>query len=64
MKERTLCFPTLLLLKFIIYTYLNFSKDILNLMFALNFGTIYLFQFLVLVEGMGSVNRRKVKMKA
>jgi len=63
-KERNLCFPTLLLLKCIIYTYLNFSKYNLNLVFALNFGTMYLFQFLVLVEGMGSANRSKVKMKA
>ncbi len=37
-----------------ISTYLNNPKINLNFMFALNFDTIYLFEFLILVEGMKS----------
>ncbi len=40
----------LFLSKFLIFTYLTHRKFTLNLMFALSFGIIYLFEFLVLVQ--------------
>jgi hypothetical protein len=35
---------------FLIFTSLSHPKQDLNFMFALNFGVIYIFEFLVLVE--------------
>ncbi len=37
-----------------LFKYINHPKLNLNLMFPLNFGTIYLFEYLILVEVMRS----------
>lgn len=47
-------FPTLLLLKTVISTYLIHPRLNLASLFSLNFGIIYLFEFFILVEPMKS----------
>jgi hypothetical protein len=58
--ENFLKFSILLLSKILISTYLNQLKLNLNMMFALNFGIIYIFELLVLVESMKNDERSKV----
>jgi hypothetical protein len=60
--EGVLVYCTLLLSKLLIFTYLNHPKLSLNFVFALSFGTIYLFEFLVLVESMKNNEKGKVIM--
>ncbi len=60
--EETFKFSTLLLSKILISTYLNQSKLNLNLMFGLNFGIIYLFEFFILVESLKNDERNKMIM--
>jgi len=50
----------LLLSKFLIFIDLTHFRFNLNFMFALSFGSIHLFEILVLVEGVKSDERTKV----
>jgi len=51
---------TLLFSKLLISTYLHHLKLSLNFMFALSFGTIYFFEFSVLVKSMKNNEKSKV----
>ncbi len=53
-------FPTLLLFKCLILTCLNHTKFNLHFLFALNVGTIYLFDFFILVKGVRNDKGNKV----
>ncbi len=55
-------FPILLLSTFLTIIYINHFKLNLNFMFALNFGIIYLFEFLILVENMKSDEESELNM--
>ncbi len=53
-----LVFPFSLLSKFLILAYSKHLKFDLNSIFVLNFDIIYLLEFLVLIEGVRSNERR------
>jgi hypothetical protein len=56
--EEALVFSISLLSKYLILIYLNHLKLNLKFIFALNFGIIHLLEFLVLIEGVRSYERR------
>jgi hypothetical protein len=56
--EGALVFPFSLLSKYLILTYSKHLKFNLNFIFVLNFDVIYLLEFLVLIEGVRSNERR------